>query len=63
MASKKTVRILTLGESGIGKSCLLLRYTLDEFSDEYMPTIGIDFRLKTVEINDEPIKVQVWYVS
>lgn len=60
MTSKNTVRLLTLGESGAGKSSLLLRYTLDEFSLEYMPTIGIDFRLKTVEINGEPIKVQVW---
>lgn len=45
---------------GAGKSSLLLRYTQNEFSVEYMPTIGIDFRLKTVEVKGKQIKVQVW---
>lgn len=43
-----------------GKSSLLLRYTQNEFNVEYMPTIGIDFRLKTVEVNGKTVKVQVW---
>ena len=51
MAAKpQIIRLLTLGDSGAGKSSLLLRYTQNEFNVEYMPTIGIDFRLKTVEI-------------
>jgi len=54
------VRLLTLGDSGCGKSSLLLRYTQNEFSHEYMPTIGIDFRLKTVELDGRVVKVQVW---
>ncbi len=45
---------------GAGKSSLLLRYTQNEFNVEYMPTIGIDFRLKTVDVKGKTIKVQVW---
>eukprot|EP01006_Ploeotia_vitrea_P040563 TRINITY_DN66434_c3_g1_i1.p2 TRINITY_DN66434_c3_g1~~TRINITY_DN66434_c3_g1_i1.p2 ORF type:complete len:202 (+),score=77.25 TRINITY_DN66434_c3_g1_i1:207-812(+) len=54
------VRLLTLGDSGAGKSSLLLRYTQNEFTAEYMPTIGIDFRLKTIDVNGKTVKVQVW---
>jgi len=60
MSKPAIVRLLTLGDSGAGKSSLLLRYTQNEFSVEYMPTIGIDFRLKTVELRGRTIKVQVW---
>jgi len=61
MAAKPSiVRLLTLGDSGAGKSSLLLQYTQGEFTHEYMPTIGIDFRLKTIEMNGKQIKVQVW---
>jgi Ras-related protein Rab-8A len=60
MAKPVIVRLLTLGDSGAGKSSLLLRYTQNEFSTEYMPTIGIDFRLKTLELENRTVKVQVW---
>jgi len=60
MSKPAIVRLLTLGDSGAGKSSLLLRYTQNEFSVEYMPTIGIDFRLKTVEMKGRTVKVQVW---
>jgi len=62
MSSNKPniVRLLTLGDSGSGKSSLLLRYTQNEYSAEYMPTIGIDFRLKTVDLSGKTVKVQVW---
>lgn len=54
------VRLLTLGDSGTGKSSLLLRYTQNEFTREYMATIGIDFRLKTIEVKGKVVKVQIW---
>jgi len=60
MSKPSIVRLLTLGDSGAGKSSLLLRYTQNEFTHEYMPTIGIDFRLKTIEVKGKTIKVQVW---
>jgi len=60
MSKPVIVRLLTLGDSGAGKSSLLLRYTQGEFACEYMPTIGIDFRLKNIEVNGRTVKVQVW---
>lgn len=60
MSKPVIVRLLTLGDSGAGKSSLLLRYTQGEFACEYMPTIGIDFRLKNIEVEGRTVKVQVW---
>jgi len=57
---QQIVRLLTLGDAGAGKSSLLLRYTQNEFATDYMPTIGIDFRLKTVTVKGKTVKVQVW---
>ena len=54
------VRLLMLGDSGAGKSTLLLRYTQNSFEQEHMPTIGIDFRLKTIDLDGKTIKVQIW---
>lgn len=55
------IKLLTLGDSGGGKSSLLLRYTDDEFSDEFVTTIGMDFKFKRVLVNnDKPVKVQIW---
>ena len=55
MSKPYIVRLLTLGDSGAGKSSLLLRYTQDQFSQEYMPTIGIDFRLKTLTVGGRQV--------
>jgi len=60
MSKPAIVRLLTIGDSGAGKSSLLLRYTQNEFTVEYMPTIGIDFRLKTIDVKGKQVKVQVW---
>jgi small GTP-binding protein len=58
------VRLLTLGDTSVGKSSLLLRYTQHEFISEYQATIGIDFRLRNFELNDgqktKQFKIQIW---
>ena len=52
--------ILLLGDSYVGKSCLLLRYCDDSFQDIHSETIGLDFRLKTINLdNNEKIKAQI----
>jgi len=54
-------KILLLGDSTVGKTCFLLRYTDDTFLDVHMATIGLDYRLKTMILNDQKIvKVQLW---
>ncbi len=54
------VRLLTLGDSHVGKSSILMQYTQNEFNIEYLPTIGIDFRLKTLIHNGQTLKLQIW---
>ena len=48
-------KILLLGDSTVGKTCFLLRYTDDTFLDVHMATIGLDYRLKTMILNDQKI--------
>merc|ERR1712087_439287 len=49
-----------IGDSGVGKSCLLLRFSDDSFSTNFITTIGIDFKLKTVEMDGKRVKLQIW---
>jgi Ras-related protein Rab-8A len=54
------VRLLMIGDSGVGKTCLMLRYANDSFSPTFITTIGIDFKVKNVDIDGTRIKLQVW---
>ena len=45
-------KILLLGDSAVGKSCLLLRYCENSFQESHLTTIGLDFRLKTINLED-----------
>merc|ERR1719229_791756 len=48
------------GDSGVGKSCLLLRFSDDSFTTSFITTIGIDFKIKTIELDGKRIKLQIW---
>lgn len=54
------IKLLMIGSSGVGKSCLLMRFTEDSFTDSFITTIGVDFRIKTVEIEGKRYKLQIW---
>merc|ERR1712216_1888 len=54
------VKLLLIGDSGVGKSCLLLRFSDDQFTTSFITTIGIDFKIKTVEIDGKRVKLQIW---
>lgn len=54
------IKLLMIGDSGVGKTCLLLRYSNDSFSPTFITTIGIDFKIKNVEIDGKKCKLQVW---
>lgn len=45
------IKLLMIGDSGVGKTCLLLRYANDSFSPTFITTIGIDFKIKNVEVD------------
>ena len=53
-------KVLLLGNSDVGKSSLLLRFVDQVWNDSFVPTIGVDFKVKTVEIGDKKIKMQIW---
>ena len=46
--------------AGVGKSCLLLRYADDSFTQSFITTIGIDFKIKTIELDGKRVKLQIW---
>jgi Ras-related protein Rab-1A len=65
MASKHTdydylVKIVFIGDSGVGKSSLLLKYVDDVFTGGYISTIGVDFRINTLVVDDKVFKLQIW---
>jgi Ras-related protein Rab-1A len=54
------MKLLLVGNSGVGKSCLLLKFADDTFSDSFIPTIGVDFKVKTLEVDGKSVKLQIW---
>ena len=52
-------KILLLGDSGVGKSCIILRYIENTFSQNLMNSIGVDFKLKNIEMDGKKIKLQI----
>jgi len=54
------IKLLMIGDSGVGKTCLLLRYANDSFSPTFITTIGIDFKIKTVVLDNTVVKLQIW---
>jgi len=54
------VKILVVGDSGVGKSCLLQRFVDNNFCENYMTTIGIDFKIKTILLDGKKVRLQIW---
>lgn len=54
------LKILIIGDSAVGKSCLLLRYTDNAFQETFMTTIGVDFKTKHMELDGTATKLQLW---
>jgi GTPase SAR1 family protein len=84
MTAKRTqpdwsFKILLIGDSGVGKTCLMFRFagiffylsilffnivflflTDNMFAESFTPTIGIDFKIKTLRVKDKTVKLQLW---
>jgi len=53
-------KILLIGNSAVGKSSLLMRFADDIFHETFLPTIGVDFKIRTIEHAGSKIKLQMW---
>uniref|UniRef100_A0AAQ4R1U8 small monomeric GTPase n=1 Tax=Gasterosteus aculeatus aculeatus TaxID=481459 RepID=A0AAQ4R1U8_GASAC len=53
-------KLLLIGDSGVGKTCVLFRFSEDAFNSTFISTIGIDFKIRTIELDGKKIKLQIW---
>lgn len=53
------VKLLVIGDSGVGKTCMLLRFADDTFNPSHLATIGIDFKIKSLEVDQQQVKLQI----
>ena len=53
-------KVLIIGDSSVGKSNILLRFSDNIFHDTFLPTIGVDFAVKTIKYMSHYIKLQIW---
>ncbi|KAM8967461.1 ras-related protein Rab-10-like [Pelodytes ibericus] len=53
------IKLVMTGDSNVGKTCILTRYT-DKLIPSYMATVGIDFKTKTINIDETSLKLQIW---
>ena len=51
---------IIVGDSGVGKTNIVLRFTQDTYKNSHTATIGVDFKIKTVNVDGTKIRLQVW---
>ena len=56
----ESFKILIIGDSDVGKTSLIFRFADGSFQSQYVPTVGIDFKNKTIVSNDKQIQLQIW---
>ena len=54
------LKMILIGDSSVGKSWLLIRFADDDFAENYVTTIGVDFRFRTLKLDDYSVKLQIW---
>ncbi len=58
--SKYNFKVLVVGDGGVGKTSLTIRFTTGSFKEDYLPTLGVNFYSKTVDVNGVLVKLTVW---
>ena len=54
------VKVVMIGDSGVGKTNMLLRYCDGCFKPNYASTVGVDFKIKIIQVENLKIKLQIW---
>ncbi len=62
-AAAGVAKVLVVGNVATGKTCIIRRYTRNEFSSDYQTTIGVDFSLKSLSTDGVDINVQLWDIA
>ncbi|XP_077245812.1 ras-related protein Rab7-like [Tasmannia lanceolata] len=60
MRTRTLLKVIVLGDSGVGKTSLMNQYVNKKFSQQYKATIGADFVTKEIQIDDRPVTLQIW---
>uniref|UniRef100_A0A670JTX1 RAB11B, member RAS oncogene family n=1 Tax=Podarcis muralis TaxID=64176 RepID=A0A670JTX1_PODMU len=55
-----TISFVLIGDSGVGKSNLLSRFTRNEFNLESKSTIGVEFATRSIQVDNKTVKAQIW---
>lgn len=53
-------KLIVIGDSGVGKTNIIIQFTEEYFKDNYVATIGVDFKVKNIQVDDKKIKLQIW---
>lgn len=56
-------KVLVIGDLGVGKTSIIKRYVHQHFSANYRATIGVDFALKVLDLDQDTIRVQLWDIA
>ena len=54
------IKLILIGSSGVGKTSILTMFADNKFTENYLTTIGVDFRFKTIKYDNKNIKFQIW---
>ncbi len=53
-------KLIIIGDCGVGKTNILVRFCEDTYKESYIATIGVDFKVKTINVKNERLKLQIW---
>lgn len=54
------IKLVILGDSAVGKTNILLRFSSSEYKTTHLPTIGVDFKVKNLTVDGKKLKLQLW---
>ncbi|XP_026822615.1 ras-related protein Rab-13-like [Rhopalosiphum maidis] len=60
MNTGESYKVLVLGDSNVGKTCLMHRFCDETYYDTYISTIGVDYKQKIIQLDEKPVKLQIW---